>query len=43
MSAFAFDRRAALIPIDVQRGFDYPPWGRRDNPDCEAFGESVGA
>ncbi|HUH06681.1 MAG TPA: cysteine hydrolase family protein [Egibacteraceae bacterium] len=25
----------ALIVIDVQRGFDDPSWGRRDNPDCE--------
>jgi len=27
-----------LIPIDVQRGFDYPPWGRRGNPAMEANG-----
>lgn len=38
MSDFAFDRHAALIPIDVQRGFDYPPWGRRDNPQMETHG-----
>ena len=30
----------ALIVVDVQRGFDDPAWGRRDNPDCEA---NVGA
>ena len=26
---------AALIVIDVQRGFDQPGLGRRDNPECE--------
>lgn len=31
-------QRIALIPIDVQRGFDFPPWGRRDNPAMEANG-----
>jgi len=30
----------ALIVVDVQRGFDDPAWGRRDNPACEA---NVGA
>jgi nicotinamidase-related amidase len=30
----------ALIVVDVQRGFDDPSWGRRDNPACEA---NVGA
>ncbi len=30
--------RAALVPIDVQMGFDEPPWGRRNNPDMERKG-----
>jgi nicotinamidase-related amidase len=25
----------ALIVVDVQRAFDDPSWGARDNPDCE--------
>jgi len=31
----------ALIPIDVQRGFDYAPWGRRNNPQMESNGRRL--
>ncbi|MET4728780.1 nicotinamidase-related amidase [Lysobacter enzymogenes] len=31
----------ALIPIDVQRGFDYPPWGRRNNLHMERNGQRL--
>ncbi|HEY0505750.1 MAG TPA: cysteine hydrolase family protein [Lysobacter sp.] len=33
-----FDARAALIPIDVQQGFDFAPWPPRNNPAMEANG-----
>ncbi len=36
-----FDKTTVLIPIDVQRGFDYPPWGRRGNPAMEANGQRL--
>lgn len=32
---------AALIPIDVQRGFDFPPWGARNNPAMEDNGRRL--
>lgn len=32
---------AALIAIDVQRGFDTDHWGVRNNPDMEANGRSL--
>jgi nicotinamidase-related amidase len=33
--------RAALVPIDVQMGFDEPGWGRRNNPSMEANGRRL--
>lgn len=35
-SALELDTRSALIPIDVQCGFDLPPWPPRNNPSMEA-------
>lgn len=33
-----FDTHSVLIPIDVQHGFDLPPWPPRNNPAMEANG-----
>lgn len=33
-----FDEPAALIPIDLQQGFDLPAWPRRNNPALDANG-----
>ena len=35
-STLELDTRSALIPIDVQCGFDLPPWPPRNNPSMEA-------
>lgn len=32
------DARTALIPIDVQQGFDFAPWPPRNNPAMESNG-----
>lgn len=32
----SLDANAALIVIDMQKGFTDPGWGPRNNPDCEA-------
>jgi nicotinamidase-related amidase len=36
-----FDQHAALIPIDVQQGFDYPGWPARNNPAMESNGQAL--
>ncbi len=35
------DTHTVLLPIDVQRGFDYPPWPRRNNPAMEGNGRRL--
>ena len=36
-----FNARTALIPIDVQQGFDHPGWPKRNNPAMEANGQRL--
>ncbi len=35
------DARTVLLPIDVQRGFDFPSWPPRNNPSMEANGQRL--
>ena len=35
------DRHTALIPIDVQQGFDHPGWPKRNNPAMESNGQAL--
>jgi len=35
------DPATALLPIDIQRGFDHPPWGPRDNPAMDDNGRRL--
>ena len=35
------DHTTALIPIDVQQGFDHAPWPRRNNPEMETNGQRL--
>lgn len=35
------DPNTVMVPIDVQRGFDFAPWGRRDNPAMEDNGRRL--
>lgn len=35
------DPDTALLPIDVQRGFDHPPWGPRNNPAMDDNGRRL--
>lgn len=40
-ASIRFDADTVLLPIDVQRGFDYPPWGPRNNPAMDDNGRRL--
>ncbi|GAB3309607.1 cysteine hydrolase family protein [Luteimonas notoginsengisoli] len=41
LRSLRLDATTVLLPIDIQRGFDYPPWGPRDNPDMDDNGRRL--
>ena len=41
LRSLRLDATTVLLPIDIQRGFDYPPWGARDNPAMDDNGRRL--